>query len=191
MAVLPTFAVEGETKVNSDVPGKSSAPSCLVDELALEDVKKSKALNELRAKELQTRESELKVKEQALNEQLKKIEKIRDEINHSQLLKSEADEAKIQQLTDTILGMSPRTAAKVLSSVDEKLAITIMYRMDYAKLAKIMNLMDSASSSRLSEKMAGVSKKHSKGGKINDESSVARKSSGQELMGANSKRAGS
>lgn len=134
---------------------KELSSSCLVDESALEDIKKSKQQNENKAKELAVKETELKAREQALSEQLKNLEKIREEISQIKKEKNKEADQKIAQLTETVLTMSPKAAAKMLSALDEKLSVEIMLKMDTQRLAKIMNLMDSSHSSKLSELMAG------------------------------------
>ena len=54
--------------------------------------------------------------------------------------------------------MSPKTAAKVLAGLEDSLAVLSMSQMDTPHLAKIMNNMDAARSSHLSELLAGVKK---------------------------------
>src|SRR5690606_1884411 len=57
---------------------------------------------------------------------------------------------------ETFESMSPKAAAQLLSSLDEGLAVASIELMSTAKLAKIMNIMETSRSSRLSEQMAGV-----------------------------------
>ncbi len=132
--------------------------NCLVDETAIEDVRKSKEQNEAKARELAARESELKVKVQSLADQVKNLEIMRTELEKIQVAKKQDSDQKIQQVTDTVLSMSPKAAAKMLGTIDEKLSVEVVSRMDTQRLGKIMNLMDPAHSSRLSERLAGIRK---------------------------------
>jgi len=161
--IVTVFAEEDGGKSKQSPPTdkrplvSNSAPSsCVVDEAAIEDIRKAKEANEAKAKELASKEAELKIKEQTLMDQLKKLEKTREEISQIQESKKEEFQLRVQQLTDMILTMSPKAAAKMLSTLDEKLSVEVMTRMDSPKLAKIMNIMDPVHSSRLSERMTGV-----------------------------------
>jgi flagellar motility protein MotE (MotC chaperone) len=156
-------------------PSSDSSESCLVNELAIEDLKKSKAQIEVKEKEIAAKESEIKVKEEALKEELKKLEKIREEIDHLKTAKKKEEDQKVSRLTETVLTMSPRAASKMFVNMDEKLAVDVMLKMDTDKLAKVLGLMDPVNSSRLSELMAGVQKK------------VVKNSLGSEMKGGEQK----
>jgi len=173
---IPSGLSKGVSTEKKPTISKNASGSCLVDEVALEDIKKAKDANDAKAKELSAREAELKIKEQVLNEQLGKLQSARNEMNQMQDVKKAENQQKVQQLTDTILIMSPKAAAKVLSKMDEKLAVDIMTHMDNLRLAKIMNLMDPANSTRLSEHMAGI--QLTKGVEAHGESNVTKKRTG-------------
>jgi flagellar motility protein MotE (MotC chaperone) len=105
-------------------------------------------------------ENELKAKEAILAEQIKKMETIRSNISQIQENQKREDSEKISKLMETLVTMSPKAAAKVISSIDEKLAVAIMLKTDNQRLAKILNVMDAKNSTRLSEALAGVNKKN-------------------------------
>jgi flagellar motility protein MotE (MotC chaperone) len=54
--------------------------------------------------------------------------------------------------------MSPKAAAKLISSMDDSLAVSVMFQMDTQRLAKILNLVEPKKSTELSEKLVGLSK---------------------------------
>src|SRR4051812_31138055 len=58
--------------------------NCFVNEAAIEDIKKSRQDNEALRKALATKETELNKREQALTEELKKLEQARDSISKIQ-----------------------------------------------------------------------------------------------------------
>jgi hypothetical protein len=60
------------------------APNCFVNQAAIEDIKKSRLDNEAIRKELAVKEADLNKREQALNEELKKLEQARDSITKIQ-----------------------------------------------------------------------------------------------------------
>jgi len=55
---------------------------------------------------------------------------------------------------ETVEKMSPKNAAKLLASIDERLAVTAMQRINTPTLAKIMNSMEPQKLSQLTELMA-------------------------------------
>ena len=133
-----------------------SRQACLVDATALEDLRKAKEEIANQKKEFAAKETELKAREQALNEELGKLRKARDELSAAQALKNAEDEAKLSKLVETLLTMSPKAASKLLTTIDEDLAVDAIYRMDTQRLGKILNVMDTSRSSRLSELMVGI-----------------------------------
>ena len=113
---------------------------------------------EKRARELANRESELKAREEALEEQIKRISDIRDEVVKADQLKAKGSEEKVNKLVETFETMSPKASAGVMATLDETLAVAAMQKMATPKLAKIMNLMEPSKSSHLSELLAGVAR---------------------------------
>jgi flagellar motility protein MotE (MotC chaperone) len=133
-----------------------SAAGCLVDSSILEDVKKRREELDIRQKDFIAKEAELDAREKALNESLKKLEAIREEIARAEEISKKDNEEKVSKLVETVQTMSPKAAAQLLSNIDEPLAVATMARMDVSKLAKVMNIMESGKSARLAESLAGV-----------------------------------
>jgi flagellar motility protein MotE (MotC chaperone) len=133
---------------------KSTA--CLTDPTVLEDLEAQREKMANREKEITTREAELKAREQAVSEQLKKLDEIRGEIAKTESFHKKDMEAKVDKLVETIQDMSPKAAAKMINELDETLAVAAMEKMDSIKLAKIMGNLEPKKSSRLSELLAGV-----------------------------------
>ena len=145
--------------------------SCLSDPAALEDIRLKRDQLEAKARELTARETEFKAKEQALEEGLKRLESVRDEIAKAESFKKKDSEEKVGKLVETIQGMSPKSAAQLLAGIDSQLAVATMSRISTERLSKIMNVMEPEKSSRLSELLVGVGPKsamnasqHGKGG---------------------------
>jgi flagellar motility protein MotE (MotC chaperone) len=156
MGALIAFLAESALRISSQAFATESSPSdqvaqpaasfdkggaCLADPAAVEDIKKRREELDARQKDIASRDTELKAREKALDDELKKMENIRDEI---------------VKIVETFETMSSKAAARVLSELDETLAVASMARMDTQRLAKVMNVMDPAKSSRLTEILAGV-----------------------------------
>lgn len=149
-------AKEGDKEISALL--KRPRGACLTDETAIEDMKKVREELVAKQKELEKRETELAAKEQALQDQLKQIESVRDEIKQAQSLGSAADETKIAKLVETFEGMSPKAAAAVLAGVDEGLATQALMRLSSPKTGKILAAMDSAKAAKITELLAGVAR---------------------------------
>ncbi len=128
---------------------------CLVDPSAIEDLRKRREELDARQKTLAQKEAEIKAKESAIEEELKRLEEMKDLIAVQQGQVDAQTEEKVAKLVETIENMSPKKASELISTVDEKLAIVAMTRISTAKLSKIMNNIEPARAARLSESMTG------------------------------------
>ncbi len=137
---------------------KRTQTGCIVDEAALEDFKKTKMDNEAREKDLTGREADLKAREKAFAEELKKLEQTRDSIKKISDEKKKEREEKVAKLVETFLTMSPKAAAKILATLDDDLAVSVLSQMEIVRLAKVMNVMEPSRSAQLSEMLVGISK---------------------------------
>lgn len=138
-----------------EAPQKKST-GCLTDEASIKDFQDVKRELAKREQELKHREDEIAAKERALEDELKKLEETRDEIKQVQLLGDSKKEEKISKLVETFESMSPKAAAAIVGTIDERLAVEAMSRLSSAKLGKILAAMDPAKSGNLAEKLAGV-----------------------------------
>lgn len=137
---------------------RRTAEGCLADSATLDDLKRQKRELEARQRELSAREAELKAREQALMDEMQKLSAARDEIARIDGDRKKEDEAKVAKLVETIESMNPKSAAALVASIDDGLAVQAMTRLTTPKLAKIMNVMDPARSTKLSELLAGVTR---------------------------------
>ena len=150
-------ASDSKQKETDRKPGSlSSGEQCLTDEAAVADLQKRRSELEAKEKEFEARLSELDVKDKAIQEQLKKIEAVRDDIKKTEELRSKEQGAKVGKVVDTFETMTPKSVSAMLSTMDEQLAVEAMNRMTTPKLAKILNLMEPAKSARLTERLVGM-----------------------------------
>jgi flagellar motility protein MotE (MotC chaperone) len=137
--------------------GSKSAPSaCIADSAAIDDLKRGHDELEARRKELDARDADLKARETALGEEMKKLEQARDDLSKSVAARAKENDEKVTKVVETLETMNPKAASKLLSDIDETLAVASIARISTPKLAKIMNVMETGHSSRLTEILAGV-----------------------------------
>lgn len=132
--------------------------ACLTSEAAVEDIRHVQEDLEKKQKELRIREADLVTRENAISEELKKLEQARASILKIQQEQTKESEDKRAKLIEMFLAMSPKAAAKVLSTLDNSLAVSVMYQMDTPRLAKIMNLLEPKRSTELSELLVGLAR---------------------------------
>jgi len=144
---------------------QQSEGACLVDEAALEDLRKQRETWASRVKELTVRENELKSREAALNEEFRKFEALRGDLSKVEVSRKQENDARVSKLVETFETMSPKAASALIGSLDESLAVAAMSKIATQKLAKIMNVMEPKRSARLTELMAGVVRAREAAGK--------------------------
>lgn len=137
-------------------PAKEAANpnSCLTDIDVIRELKARRDALEAKEKALEALRDELKQRETLTVEELKKLDAARAEllkIEGSQ--KSDADQ-KVTKLVETLELMPPKASAKVITELEDTLAVATMSRISNLKLAKIMAAMDPKRSSALSQLMA-------------------------------------
>lgn len=135
---------------------RRTTSSCLVDELALEDLKTRRDELNQKKKELEDREKDLKAKEVALESEIKKLKEMKDELSVIQSSQNAASEEKVNKVVENFELMQPKAISQVLITMDESLAVNVLNKLSTQKVSKVMNIMDPARSSRLYELMAGV-----------------------------------
>lgn len=129
-----------------------------------EEVSFFKRLND-RKIELDRREAELAKLEEELQKQragiedkIKALEKTRAEISATLKGRVEQDLEKVAKLVDVYSSMKPTSAAKVIESLNEDLAMSILDKMKKKSAAEILNTMSAPKAKRLSEMLTGYRK---------------------------------
>lgn len=153
---LATKNPEAQAVVAEVAPKRRSG--CIVDDQAIDDIRKRKDELDRRAQELSARETEVSSKERGINEEYKKLTDLRDEIVKLQTTVRKDNEEKIAKIVETMETMSPKGAAQMFNTLDDSLSVAVMTRLSTIKLAKIMNALDPERSVKLTELMAGVVK---------------------------------
>jgi flagellar motility protein MotE (MotC chaperone) len=138
--------------------GSRESGACLSDPSVLDEIRAQRESLAKAQKELAAKEQELKDREKALAEEIRKVQAIRDDINKTDELRKKQNESKVAKVIETLETMSPKASAKMLAELDDALAVEVLVKMDTAKLAKIMNLLDPKRASALTEMLAGVTR---------------------------------
>lgn len=118
-----------------------------------------------RKRELDEREAEMARLEEELQQQkvmledkIKQLEKIRQNIGTVLKEKTVSDSEKVDRLVEFYSNMKPQNAAKVFEELNENLAVEVLTRIKKKNAADIMNLIKADKAQRLSEKFAGYRK---------------------------------
>lgn len=144
---------------STDAGAETGSVATSKEDTVLEDIARQKAQLEQQRRELEARENELKIREKTLEDEVEKLKEIRKEIVDTENKKRQENEAKVQKLVETIEMMTPKSASKLLSDLEEDLAIEVMAKLSTEKLSKLLGQMDVQNSSRLSERYTGYMSK--------------------------------
>jgi flagellar motility protein MotE (MotC chaperone) len=144
-------------------PVDPTSGSCIVNAAAIEDLQRRREELENRHKELAAREAELNAREKVLNDEIGKLQQIRDDIAKIEDARKKEGERSVAKLVETIEGMSPKSAAQLLVVLDDSLAVAAISRISTQRLSKIMNVLDPGRASRLTELLAGVVRARNQG----------------------------
>ncbi len=93
-------------------------------------------------KELANRKKELKRLEAEVDKKLAQLETIRQEIKKLLAQKDAREQKRIRDLSKMYAKMSPDKAAAIISTLDQKLAVSLLADMKTKAAAKILNNMD-------------------------------------------------
>jgi flagellar motility protein MotE (MotC chaperone) len=158
-AAAAAEAASPDSKSNTAVapePDAASdgADSCL-PRAALGDLVNRRKELEKREAAIAAREQELAAREKATQEELKKIQQVRAEIDEINGARTKESDERVSRTVEVLEAMTPKAASQVIATYDERLAVKAMSRMSTPKLSKILNLMDPKRSVRLMELLAG------------------------------------
>ena len=156
--------VKKEEKNSSDKNADKQSESDSKKSWSEEEVKAFSKLEE-RKRELDEREAELQKLEEELHQQkvtlddkIKQLEKMRQNIGAVLKDRTVADSEKVDRLVEFYSNMKPQNAAKIFEEINEGLAVELLSRLKKKNAADIMNLIKPDKAQRLSEKFAGYRK---------------------------------
>ena len=127
-------------------------------EMVLELTKRKQSLD-AKSRELEEKEKDLKALEAAVNEQMKKLDELRDQLSKQTEAQKKEQAEKISRIVETIEGMSPKTSAQMLAGIEDRLAVEVLGKLSTVRLPKILQAMDSKKAAVLMEQYAGIFKR--------------------------------
>lgn len=108
-----------------------------------------------REAELVKLEEELQKQKKGLDERIHQLESMRKEISTTLKDRVVLDQEKVAKLVDVYSNMKPTQAARVIETLNEDLAVTILDRLKKKNAAEILNAMSAAKAKKLSEMLTG------------------------------------
>ncbi len=159
----PAKADAAKNVADAADPAAAKSPDTPTDvkQWSSEEVSFFKRLND-RKVELDRREAELAKLEEELQKQrlgieekIQQLETMRTEISATLKGRVEQDQEKVAKLVDVYSNMKPTSAARVIESLNEDLAMTILDRMKKKNAAEILNTMSGPKAKKLSEMLTG------------------------------------
>lgn len=122
------------------------------------DLNKRKEELEKKEKDLAQLEEELQKRQSEIEEKIKELEKTRSQIAGVLQDRVKTDEERVDKLVQFYSGMKPANAARIISTLEEGLAITILNKMKKQDASAILNFIEPQRAKEISEKFAGYAK---------------------------------
>jgi flagellar motility protein MotE (MotC chaperone) len=152
---LPIEELEKEKiQLPSQVHGVSPETFSMIETIENKNRELKKREEELRIKEVRLEALEAKVRKD-----LKKIEKSISESKEQMGLQDEKTKENVAALIKVYSSMKPEEAANLVEAIDEDLALKIVSGMKSKVAGQVLSKLDVQVAKRISEKLAGKSKK--------------------------------
>lgn len=146
---------EKNSKENEDAPKEQVVTNLSQSEIALLSAlsKRRKELDE-REKKLDYQSNLLKAIEKRIDEKIKKLEKIKTDIELRTVEEKKIRNDKFKKLVSIYEGMKPKEAARIFSRLDSKVVLQVAERIAPRKMSEILAKMDAESAERLTIQLA-------------------------------------
>jgi flagellar motility protein MotE (MotC chaperone) len=152
---LPIEELEKEkVQLPGQVPGVSPETFSMIETIENKNRELKKREEELRVKEVRLEALEAKVRKD-----LEKIEKSISESKEQMGLQDEKTKENVAALIKVYSSMKPEEAANLVEAIDEDLALKIVSGMKSKIAGQVLSKLDVQVAKRISEKLAGKSKK--------------------------------
>lgn len=156
-------ASDAATKSTSAGTSTGEKAEAVVDVKAWtpEELSFFKKLNERKAEldrreaEVAKLEEELQKQRDGIEERIKQLEAMRKQISETLKGRVEQDQEKVAKLVDVYSNMKPSQASRVIETLNEDLAVTILDKMKKKNAAEILNTMSAGKARKLSEMLTG------------------------------------
>jgi flagellar motility protein MotE (MotC chaperone) len=151
---------EGKAAKKDEKQGSETPVEQVVTNLSQSEIALLEALSN-RRKELDAREKKadlrltlLKAAEKRIDDKIRKLEKIRDEIELRTGQQKKLRDGKFKKLVSIYEGMKPKEAARIFSRLDGKVVLQVAERIAPRKMSAILAKMDADAAERLTIQLA-------------------------------------
>jgi flagellar motility protein MotE (MotC chaperone) len=120
----------------------------------LKSLQERQALVEEREKQLATRETELRLLQQQLEEKLATLSLLRKEVGELIQEKAAFDEKRFEHLVKVYEGMKAEEAASLIERLHEDTAVKLLYQLKEKKVGQILGSFNPEVAAKLSERLA-------------------------------------
>lgn len=114
---------------------------------------------DLRDRELTALEEELHKQRVEVEERIRRLDRVREEVAGVLKDRVEVDQQKVSTLVDFYMNMKPKQAADIFTNLNEDLAVEVLSKMKKKSAAEILNLIEPAKARALSEKFTGYKRR--------------------------------
>ena len=118
-----------------------------------------KLLLDAREAELESLERELHKQKLEIEKRITKLESVRRNISSTLKKRVSVDKKKVEKLVGFYSSMKPAKAAKIISDINEDLAVEILSTMKKKSAAQILDKISTVKAQALSEKFAGYKRR--------------------------------
>jgi flagellar motility protein MotE (MotC chaperone) len=133
---IPAREAQGETKKEILPPSDSEASPAEMD--VLKQLSERREQLEKRSRDLDTRESLMKITEQRVTQKIKEMEVLRGQVQSLVDQAGGAEQAQLDNLVKIYETMKPDEAAKIFETLDMPILLGVIQRMKPARTAPIM-----------------------------------------------------
>lgn len=147
--------VATDKKIDSGEPTKKTITEVSDNANYIQYLEQRKKMLDEKEKSLNELEEKLQQEKLALEQKVQDLESARRDIASRLESRVQEDEERIKKLVDMYSNMKPQSAAQVIASLDEELAIGVLKRMKKQEAGNILNFMNPEKAKKLSEKYTG------------------------------------
>lgn len=149
-------AKTAESKTSEAAPTSEPSSQWTKEEIALfRKLATRKTELDRREEQLSKLEEDLQRQRVEVDKRLQELSGLREKIAQQLKERVEQDQTRVDKLVQVYSSMKPQSAAKVVETINEDLAVEVLTKMKQKNAAEILNLLPADKSQRLSEKFAG------------------------------------
>ena len=147
-------AIASETKTQLTTSPSSPKSNSDDETISLEFLVEKRDRLKAKEKELQLREAELAAFQRELDQKIKKLTQLRNEIKSEMDRKEGIQQKKSKHLIKVYAAMKPQSAAGLIERLDKKMAIELLAQMKGEAVGQILTHVDKDKAARLIEGLA-------------------------------------